>query len=168
MSITTLLSRDQNTEDQEWIKFATRNSRNVKIFSWDSLHNLVFTKCFKGSNTNIQFLKNDLVSSKLNDGLVKRDYFIVKEATSLYFTSLDNSSNDKIIELFAKKCISSKKYPELGPIYLFSESNQTWYQLNLKNFKWISIFRPPTPQGNYIGFSSSSMSHTTRVEISLL
>ena len=145
----------------------------------------VFMKSLKGGSTNMQIAQhdqgyknylmkacNDIKVDYPNDKDVsyKRDYYLIRDADSLYFTGyFDIASKSRlqikgreswIVEMFANKILELRKLEDqqaiiskikpkshnpMVQIYMFCEQMQCWCQLNIKTFKWIYIMRAPKP-----------------------
>jgi len=175
---TTLLCRES---DSEWINHAMKNLNIVKIYSYGK--NFVMIKNLKGSTDITKgspSFKNALMKACNNIQVdypgdtmdLIRDYELIKDATSLYFTGYFEIDKSRlhikgretwIIEMFVEKLGSLPLYP----VYMFSEQMFCWSQLN-SEFKWLHISHPPRPTGLYIGISSEPISTTAKLEISLL
>lgn len=206
--ISTLITRNESEADKQWSNYAIKNKHNLTIYTYNNLNNHVFMKTFKGGSTGIQvaqqddYYKNYLMKAcnDLNvdypndkDCSFKRDYYLIRDAESLYFTgyfTTDVKSRLQIkgreawlVEMFVnkiqnernlanQKAKQQKKDPIvfncLLPIYMFSENLKCWCQLDISNFKWIYIMRAPKPTGKYLAFGTDPMSGTTKIELDLL
>jgi len=197
-----LVTRNDTEADKEWTGSALRNRHDIKIYGHNGMNNMVYTKSIKGSSTNVQMVEHDQVYKNYlmkacndvgtdypdeKDGSYKRDYYLIRDATSMYFTGYFDPKGKArlqikgreawIVEMFANKIQesrasethrTSKSSSPFFPIYMFSEDMKTWCQLNYKTLKWIHILRPPKPMGVYLAIGSDPISSTARVEISLI
>lgn len=196
--IPSLITKNDNNADKEWINYATNNRHNITLYIYQN--NQILSKTFKGGNTNIliinhdQLYKNYLMKACNNlkvdypnekDLSYKRDYYLIRDADSLYFTGyFENYSKSRLnikgrnawlVEMFTNKLLlslKSKNYSNnkklLVPIYMFSEDLKCWCQLDIINFKWIYIMRTPRPSGKYLAFGTDPMSETAKIELSIL
>lgn len=205
MTTEIFITRNETDADKEWTNYAIKNRHNITIYSHNNLSNQVFMKTLKGSTTDIQIIQHDqgyknFLMKACNDLNVdypnekdcsyKRDYYLIRDADSLYFTGyfdinhktrLQIKGRDAwLVEMFVNKILDSRKTEEkktntvthniLLPVYMFSEDLKCWCQLklNLKTFSWIYIMRSPKPKGKYLAFGSDPISYTARVELSMI
>lgn len=202
-----LLTRNETVSDQEWTSNALKNRYEIKIYSYKNLNNVVFMKSFKGNSTNIEIIKYDQAYKNFlmkacndigvdypndTDPSFKRDYYLIRDADSLYFNGYFDVSNKSrlqikgreawIVEMFVNKIEENRKleihnaeknglkiksYSPLYPVYMFSENLGTWCQLNFKTSKWIRIIRPPKPKGTYLAMGTDPATSNSKMEISL-
>jgi len=206
--MTTLITRNETESDKEWTNYAVKNRQNITIYSFNNINNQVFMKTLKGGSTTIQIAlhdqgyKNFLMKACNNIGVdypddkdcsFKRDYYLIRDAGSLYFSGYFNTDTKSrlqikgreawLIEMFVNKLQEQHKLDDqkalkdkikvrprsgLLPVYMFSENLLTWCQLNVKTSQWLRIIRPPKPEGKYLALGTDPISSTARIELSMV
>jgi hypothetical protein len=184
-----MITRNETNADREWVKSAIRNRHDILYYKYTEKH--IFVKKIKGDfpDTAIlehdQYYKNYLMKAS-NDLITrypdesdlsyKRDYHLIKDADSIYFSGyfdltprLQIKGRDGwIVEMFVNKLLKEKVVD--FPIYMFSENMKCWCRLSIENevVKWLYTVRVPRPEGKYLVFGSDPISSTASLEISIL
>ncbi len=193
INMSILLTRNETESDKEWIGSAFKNRHEIKLYLWNKTLNneIVYMKNFKEHSSRLNIIEHDQMyknylmraCNNLNvsypndkDITFKRDYYLIKDADSLYFNGyFDITSKSRleikgreawIVEMFVNKIIEKFKN-SLMPVYMFSEDLKIWCQLN-DSLKWIHILRPPTPIGKYVAFGTDPLSYIAKLEINNL
>jgi hypothetical protein len=191
----TLLCRNETIADKEWSKYALKNRHSIQVYQYNNLNKIVYYKCSDDVeyNNGIKLLEHDQAYKNAlmkacnniqvdypndNDISYKRDYYLVRDADSLYFSGyfelnksrlLIKGRENWIVEMFLNKIEKSnpEKLKSL-PIYMFSEDLRCWCQLDHNSLKWIYILRAPKPVGKYLAFGSDPISLSAKLEINII
>ncbi len=204
----TLITRNDTDADKEWTNYAVKNRHNITIYSYNNLGSHVYMKTIKGTNSSIQIAphdqgyKNSLMRAcnsidvdypNDTDLSFKRDYYLIRDADSIYFSGYFDIINKArlqikgreawLVEMFVHKiqearklenqiAIKEKKKPTshagLVPVYMFSENLGCWCQLDIKILKWIYVMRAPKPIGKYLALGTDPISTNARIELSMI
>jgi hypothetical protein len=204
----TLITRNETDADKEWTNCAIKNRHDVVIYLHNNLNGQIYMKTLKGGSTSLQTAihdqgyKNYLMKACNNIGVdypndkdssFKRDYYLIRDADSLYFTGyFETNSKSRLqikgreawlVEMFVnkieetrklinQKAVKEKTKPKifncLLPVYMFSEDMKCWCQLDISTLKWTYILRAPKPNGKYLAFGTYPISNTARIELSLI
>lgn len=189
--------------DKEWIDSAHKKGHHIKIYRFDGVIHTRIENIEPNSNmpTSIitienkdhehdriaaiqiasEHMKVPVPSDNYTKNLINRDYYLIKEPTSLYAIGTFctkgrlriNGHTAWIVEMFVDKCIySSVKDGEVTqlPVYFMCQDVGRWYQLCYENmhFNWMHIKKPEEPSGKYIGVGSRELSMNGKLEIMYL
>lgn len=188
MSETKLYTGGSVGADTEWINAANKKNHKIKIYRFDgakhtrvheedSIHTIDDEKYEKDAMKSIKIAAEHLKTSLPTDniGLVKRDYYMIQEPTSLYAVGSFctkgrlrvNGHTGWIVEMFVDKLLYESKHDNELPVYFMCQNVDKWYKLVTDNmkFNWVHIKKPPEPNGNYIGIGSRELSINGKLEI---
>lgn len=177
-----LITRN-DSGDKAFITHAIKNRNQIVVYYSD------YKKQINGNDyekiTPDAYYKNYLMKVSnhmntdypINDGGYKRDYYIIRDADSMYFSGYFECVKKSrlgikgreawLVELFVDKLIRNNA-KGLVCIYMFSEDMRCWCQLNIDSFEWKHMPRIPSPNGVYTGFSSEPVSDYAIREILIL
>lgn len=114
-----------------------------------------------------KYLKRGTGRNRYIKNLLRRNYYQIKDTQSVYaISSTFEKKNIRKLGGTAWACVMfmqklKKEYgegslPQLLPLYIFSQSNNVWYQLTSLG-SWKGIKKPPTPSGVYTGIGTRDL-----------
>lgn len=186
--------------DKEWIDAASKKGHHIKIYRFDGVNhtrienieplNSVPTSiitienkdyehdCIVATQIASEHMKVPVPSDNYTKNLINRDYYLIKEPSSLYAIGTFctkgrlriNGHTAWIVEMFVDECIYKGVKHSSLPVYFMCQDVGKWYQLYYENmrFNWVHIKKPEEPSGNYIGIGSRELSMNGKLEIMYL
>ncbi len=182
--------------DKEWIDAARKKGHHIKIYRFDGVNHTRIENtgdkqittiqnkdyehdCIAAMHIASEHMKVSIPSDNYTKNLINRDYYLIKEPSSLYAVGTFctkgrlriNGHTAWIVEMFVDKCIyADLKSKESLPVYFMCQDVGKWYQLLYENmhFNWVHVKKPEEPRGKYIGVGTRDLSMNGKLEIMYL